>query len=143
LPANWEFTCNATSHTITRLDQISWKLYGQEGNSTWSGQQILFYNNQLSRLFIPLNAAPSSFEVKECLSPFHTISGKAPVVQSWWGISAATLDVNNPLEAAGNGALILLTGKVINMHTCRTASNETVLISPFYYWNPAAWALPI
>ncbi len=136
LPVSFEFTANAATHVIQQVDAIEWKLYGQEGVSSWQGQQNLLYNNVLSRLFIPLSSEPDELEIKECLSPFQTISGKAKLTDSWWGIPAAQLDVNNPLEADGTGALVLLTGKGLSCTHIQQEGDETTLISPFFLLEP-------
>jgi hypothetical protein len=136
LPLHFDFTANATTHTIEKLDPVEWKLYGQKGVSTWQGQQNLLYNAVLSRLFIPLSSAPAEMEIKECLSPFQTISGKAKITNTWWGIPAAQLDINNPLEADGIGALILSAGKGLSCTHIQQEGNETILINPFFLLEP-------
>lgn len=136
LPLNFYFTANAATHNIEQVDAIEWKMYGQDGVSSWNGQQNLVYNNVLSRLLIPMTSQPAELEIKECLSPFQTISGKAALTNTWWGIPAAQLDINNPLEADGNGALVLLAGSGLSTVHEQQEGNDTTLLNPFFLLEP-------
>lgn len=136
LPANWHFKANATTHAIQSLDPVAWKVYGQEGKSNWEGRQDFLYNPALSRLLIPLTSSPTQITIKKCESPFQELSGKANIAESWWGLAAATLDINNPLEAEGNGALLILTDDGLHCTHIGQDGNVSSLSNPFFLLEP-------
>ncbi|PZR26571.1 MAG: hypothetical protein DI535_13610 [Citrobacter freundii] len=136
LPGKFYFTANGTSRTINELDPINWKFYGQDGVSKWDGKQNSTYDTSLSRVLIPVKADTASFEIKECLSPLQTLSGQAAISNSWWGLSAAQLDIANPLEADGQGALVFQTAKGLSCTHNGQDGSESALIAPLFLIEP-------
>ncbi len=132
LPTHWHFTANGTTRSITAIDPIEWNVYGQDAVSSWEGKQTIGYSNELNRVLIPLQTNINSFEIKECLSPFQQLSGVAPLPKSWWGLPAAQLDIANPLEADGSGAMIFQTGRGLSCIHQGQEGNESVLIAPMF-----------
>src|SRR5690606_16627512 len=51
------------------------------------------------------------FEATKYKSPWTNLSGKVPVNKTYWAFAAATLNVSNPVQALGNGAVLLQCGE--------------------------------
>jgi hypothetical protein len=132
LPTHWHFTANGTTRAISAIDPIEWKVYGQEAVSSWDGTQAIAYNSELNRVLIPLKTNIASFEIKESVSPFQQLSGVAPLPRSWWGLPAAQLDIANPLEAEGSGAMIFQTAKGLSCIHQGQEGNESILQAPMF-----------
>ena len=119
LPATFSFSFNTTSALVNSLAEGKWNMYGPDikfglGNTN----QPIEYDASISRLLIPVTSSEAQFSVVKCSSPFNLMNGSAEISKSFWALSAATLDVQNPLQANGNGAYLLkckygLTGKWI------------------------------
>ena len=136
LPATWQISFSAITRVIRQLDSVQWTIYGQEGKSEWKGDQSLLYDPVTSRVLVPLVSEPPMFAVQQCLSPFTTFSNSAPIKNTWWGIPAAIIDVNNTLEADGNGALLMLLKKGLTASKQGSTGADTILINPLLIAQP-------
>ncbi|MEI7664344.1 MAG: hypothetical protein WCK34_19205, partial [Bacteroidota bacterium] len=85
---------------------------------------------------IPLKCDISAFEVNECKSPFNRISGKAAIKESYWGLPAALLDINHPMEAYGSGALIIRCGHGLRSHWSPMSGTDARLGAPQVIGEP-------
>lgn len=114
LPEKISFTFSHSGAQITGAGDASWKLYGQEAAFTFK-QSAPYYLSQFNRVFIPYNINLTEFEINSASSVIP-IKGKAYISQSAWSLACAQLDINNPLEANGAGALMvnLKTGIEVN-----------------------------
>lgn len=137
LPARWQFIANGATRAIKELDPLNWKVYGLAGVSKWEGKQNITYDQSLSRVLIPLKTDIPSFDIQECLSPLQTISGSASISNSWWGLSAAQLDIVNPLEADGSGALVLKTASGLSCTHSGQTGSESQLNTPVFLIEPS------
>ena len=66
---------------------------------------------QFNRVCIPYQSSEARFDATNCLSDVCNLKGSAPIIQSAWSLSCAVLDINNPLEAKGIGAMMIQTDK--------------------------------
>jgi hypothetical protein len=136
LPAKWAFSFTAATHNIVSLDPLSWTIYGQRGNSEWKGDQNILFDVFTNRLLVPMITAQPDFNVSKCLSPFIFLIGTAPIKNSWWGIATAVIDINNTVEADGNGAVILLLDKGLSCTRNAVTGSDTLLPNPFIIAEP-------
>lgn len=91
---------------INAAGNASWSLYGRPAGFSYQSNKQATFSTQLNRVLIPYTSTATIFSVSAVQSPLISLEGQAPVSQSWWGIPAATLDINAPLEAAGAGGMI-------------------------------------
>jgi hypothetical protein len=92
---------------ITAVGASSLKTYQESYNFSFQTNKNPEYSSQLNRILIPLIASNQQFAPKKLASPLLELEGAAALSQSWWGLPAAVLDVNAPLQAAGSGGIIL------------------------------------
>ena len=135
-PESFEFTMNGSGKNIIAIAGASCKIYGQAIDFTWAGNQSVEYNPLLSKIAIPWKYSPDLFEVSSCESPFCTISGKAKIINSWWTLPAAVLDINNPLEADSNGGVIIQCDKGLYASWTNLQNEEAILVQPFIIGEP-------
>ncbi|MEO8794092.1 MAG: hypothetical protein ABI390_01430 [Daejeonella sp.] len=106
LPDKFSFSFNGVGKQIISVSDCSNTIFGQHSNFVFDNNQNSIYNPTLNRVAIPLKSDQTEFTITSCQSPFIQISGTAPVVNSWWSIPAAKIDVASPYEADGNGGLV-------------------------------------
>ena len=111
LPDTWNFTWNGTTKRISTMTIGSavCELYGTSLKFDYQPvpNPALIYNDTFHQILVPWKASVAELSIKSSKSPFVTFSGTAPILNSYWSLPAAVLDVNNPLEAEGNGGLLL------------------------------------
>ncbi|HEU4553787.1 MAG TPA: hypothetical protein VFS25_13180 [Chitinophaga sp.] len=111
LPETWDFTWSGTTKRIATMTigNATCELYGQP--FTFAYQPVpnpaLIYNDTFHQVLVPWMADAPQLTVTSSKSPFVTFSGTAAVLNSYWSLPAAVLDVSHPLEAEGNGGLLL------------------------------------
>ncbi len=94
------------------------------------------YNAFIGRVAIPVHCEDTDFEVQDCKSPFFDFSGKAKIKNSWWTLSVTQLDISNPLEADGNGAIIIECDKGLNAKWTNVQSKTISFTNPFILGEP-------
>jgi hypothetical protein len=107
MPDNFKFHVKGNTKEIHAVGQAKWKVYGQDSSFRFNGNQTCVYNAALNRLAIPMSCSHSTFAALQCLSPFFSLQGAAPIVNSWWTIPSAVIDIQSPLEADGNGGIVI------------------------------------
>jgi hypothetical protein len=107
LPKTFNFTLNHTGQSM-EAGAASWNLYGQAVNFTFDNTRPMRWSPEISRILLPYKADVTEFDILQCKSPVCTISGKAPVVESLWALSAAAININAPLQADGTGAMAVV-----------------------------------
>ncbi|HEY8916826.1 MAG TPA: hypothetical protein VIM87_10315 [Chitinophaga sp.] len=111
LPDTWNFTWNGNTKRISTMTIGSavCELYGSSLKFDYQPvpNPALIYNDTFHQILVPWKASVAELSITSSKSPFVTFSGTAPVLNSYWSLPAAVLDVNNPLEAEGNGGLLL------------------------------------
>lgn len=114
LPDTLEFEFNSTSSKITAVNTGEWNLFKQACSFKWKNT-VGVYNADLVSLFIPFAASVPEFTINESLSPFVQPSGKAKIIDSYWNLPAADLDLSHISPAAGIGAWAMLCNKGITI----------------------------
>ena len=136
LPDTFSFFITATTHNIISLDNLQWRIYGQEGTSNWGGSQQTLFDGTTNRLLIPIESGPPVFSIRTCLSPFQKLSGEAKIRNTWWGIPTAVIDTTKTVEADGNGALLFLFFKGFTCTRKTVIGSDTFLPSPLLIAEP-------
>ncbi|HRO44788.1 hypothetical protein [Agriterribacter sp.] len=125
LPEIWEFSWQNNKCTITQVGPATGEIYGQAvafGFTPASSVTPAYNNNQV---LIPWKTDVNEFSIFKYKSPWTGISGKALIQKSWWAFPAATLNINNPVQATGNGVALLQCGEGWRM-TWNGLQNEDV-----------------
>ncbi len=112
LPDTLEFEFSSTASKITAAADGGWDLFNQTCVFKWKNT-LGVYNADLVSLFIPFAASVPEFTINESLSPFVQPSGKAKIIDSYWNLPAADLDLSHISPAAGIGAWAMLCNKGI------------------------------
>lgn len=107
LPKTLNFTINNTGKSL-EAGAASWNLYGQSINFSFDNTRPMRWSREINRILLPYKADVTELDVLQCKSPVCTITGKAPIVESLWGLSAAAININAPLEADGTGAMAVV-----------------------------------
>ncbi|MEP1258512.1 hypothetical protein [Algoriphagus sp.] len=105
-PGSLKFSFTGASKAqISESGPAQWSVYGQTASFSRTNKAPA-YNAQFSRLLIPYSCSVAVFEPKVQKSPMIELHESASVIESWWGIPAAELDVSAPLEVAGSGGML-------------------------------------
>ncbi|MEP6712340.1 MAG: hypothetical protein ABJA37_07995 [Ferruginibacter sp.] len=106
LPKTLDFTLNNTGQSLT-AGPAGWNLYGQAINFVFDNTRAMRWSPEINRILIPYKADVTAFEVQLCKSSVCAIAGKAVIADTEWGLSAAAININAPLQADGTGAMVL------------------------------------
>jgi len=136
LPVNFQFTYKNNTKKITALSDARWNVYGQKSKFVYQNSQNCVYNAFIGRVAIPIVCQDTSFEVSNCKSPFFTLAGKAKIKNSWWALSVTKLDIANPLEADGNGAIIIECGTGLDAAWSNLQNKNISFVEPFILGEP-------
>jgi hypothetical protein len=136
LPHKFQFSYKNNAKTITAITESNWNVYGQKSKFTYQNSQNCIYNPAIGRLAIPVKCDSTDFEVSNCQSPFFTFSGNAKIKNSWWALSVTKIDIANPLEADGNGALIVECDKGLVAKWTNLQNKSVSFVNPFILGEP-------
>jgi hypothetical protein len=107
LPGQLAFHFSTSGSTLDVVAQAQWKVYGHEATFKWDKLKPAVYDDLPHRILIPLKCSTPDFKVHDSQSPFHTVTGEAPIIDSSWALPAAPIDVPNPTAASGIGAILI------------------------------------
>ena len=136
LPEKFKFSYKNAAKQIISVGNAAWNIYGQKSKFVYQHAQNAVYNAFIGRVAIPIHCNNPEFEVQDCKSPFFNFSGKAKVKSSWWALSVTKLDIANPLEADGNGAIIMECDKGLNAKWTNLQSKTISFTNPFILGEP-------
>ena len=136
LPGNFKFTFQNNTKFINSVGNASWKVYGQQSKFTYQNAQNCVYNSFIGRVAIPFHCENSDFEASDCQSPFFRLKGSAKIKNSWWALSVTALDITKPLEADGNGALMVECEKGLTGKWTGLQNKSVAFTNPFILGEP-------
>jgi hypothetical protein len=136
LPASFSFTLAAGHETVTQLGDASWTLYGQRIDFNFRPGPSPTYEPQLLSVLIPLSASVGEIEIGAVESPFAEVTGRAPIHRAGWTLPVATIDVANPVEAAGIGGLAVQTDAGLTLNWRGLRDGPVRLPSPWIALAP-------
>ena len=113
LPLHFSFSFVTPAAKIISIADASWGLYGSANTFHYDPGQVPFYNPVLNSILIGFKVTDPTFIVSKCDSPFFTIKGKAPILDGYWELPVATIDITKPNTATGTGALAVVCGTPI------------------------------
>ena len=141
LPPNFAFHFGAGARALETIGTASWRTFGHEAEFVWRNSQATSFDKTLQRVFIPLSVSTPKFAATENLSPFHTLSGEAPISGGFWALPAAAIDVANPSPAQGTGALLIRLGAGLSSQWPGLKGGSLNLPHPYLLAAPGRIAL--
>jgi hypothetical protein len=141
LPRQLAFHLTGQSQALDEVAPASWQVYGAGAEFDWNPQAQPAYDAVLHRVVIPCNYSRPAFEVVECLSPFETVAGEAPVTASGWAVPAAPIDVLHPTPAAGIGGLLIRLGPGLTSAWAGLQGGALNLTQPYLLADPGRLAI--
>ena len=136
LPDNLKFNFRNISKEIVAVSNANWKVYGQECEFVYQNNQNCIYNPAIGRVAIPIQCTSSDFTISDCQSPFFNLNGSATIKNSWWALAVTKLDIAHPLEADGNGAIIIECDKGLDAKWTNLRNKSISLMDPFILGEP-------
>jgi hypothetical protein len=136
LPDSFQFSYEKKKINIDAIGRISWTIYGQSNRFSYNNNQKCVYNSSVGRVGIPITCRPTGFTVSQCESTFFNLSGSTEIINSWWTLSVTKIDISYPLEAAGNGAIVIEGGKGLIAKWTGLQNKPVSLMHPFILGEP-------
>lgn len=136
LPTNFQFSVKNNTKTIVALGESKWSVYGQKSKFVYQNAQNCVYNAFIGRIAIPVHCMDTDFSVSDCKSSFFNLSGSAKIKNSWWALAVTKLNINNPLEADGNGAIIIECDKGLDAKWSNLQNKSISFVNPFILGEP-------
>ena len=109
LPRSFSLHFSAQAHALDEVGDARWKLYGHELRFARRGDEPASYDPVLQRVLVPFAASAESLHIDRTRSTFHTVAGNARIARSAWALPVATIDITQPPEAQGTGAMLVQT----------------------------------
>ena len=109
LPEHLSFHFSGLGRTIDAVGNAHWNLYGQDLEFTWNSKTQTTYDPILQRIVFPFTASEQTLRIRQNHSQFNTVSGVADIVRSAWALPVAAIDITQPTEASGTGAMLVQT----------------------------------
>ncbi|MCM3872800.1 MAG: hypothetical protein ND895_19135 [Pyrinomonadaceae bacterium] len=136
LPEMLSFHFSAAGRTFDEISSARWDVFGHRASFDWNRAGTPVYDNLTHRVLIPFNCSATTFEVRSCNSPFHTVRGRAPIKKSAWALPAAPIDIVHPTAASGIGALLVGCGEGLTSAWKGLRDGELNLTQPFVMAEP-------
>lgn len=107
LPENLSFHFSGQGRTIDEAGGASWNLYGQTLGFKWDNQAQATFDPVLRRIVFPYSTAQQTLQIIQAESKFNRLNHSALINRRAWALPVATIDINQPTEAAGIGAMLV------------------------------------
>jgi hypothetical protein len=151
LPRSFAFHFSALGHAIDGVGDARWELYGQELQFARRANDAATYDPLLQRVLVPFAPSEGEVRIRSARSEFHILGGTAEIVRSAWALPIAAIDITQPPEAQGTGAILVQTnqglfdawpklqGGPLNFaHPAFLVSPGSILLADFTNGNPHA-----
>ncbi len=109
LPEHLSFHFSGQGRAVDAVGNAEWELYGQTLQFSWNSQAQTSYDPLLQRVVFPFTVSEQTLQIRRRQSQFHTISGAASMIRSAWALPVAAIDISQPTEALGTGAMLVQT----------------------------------
>jgi hypothetical protein len=136
LPDHLQFSFKNVTKNLVAVSNANWNVYGQASDFTFQNVQDCIYNPFIGRIAIPMHCGNQDFAVGDCQSPFFTLKGSARIKNSWWALSVTKINIASPLEADGNGAIIVECDKGLDATWTNLQNKSIFLVNPFVLCEP-------
>lgn len=107
LPENLSFHFSGQGRTIDEAGGASWNLYGQTLGFKWDNQAQATFDPVLRRIVFPYSTSEQTLQIIQAESKFNRLNHSALINRRAWALPVATIDINQPTEAAGIGAMLV------------------------------------
>ena len=111
LPRSFAFHFSANGHAIDTVGDARWELYGQELQFTRRANDAASYDPLLQRVLVPFASSDEALRIRRARSEFHVLGGTADIARSAWALPVAAIDITQPPEAQGTGAMLVQTNQ--------------------------------
>ncbi|HEX8031652.1 MAG TPA: hypothetical protein VF491_24455, partial [Vicinamibacterales bacterium] len=151
LPRHFAFHFSAQAHAIDAVGDARCRLYGNDLQFAPRGNDPASYDAALQRVLVPFDASAETLRIDRTRSEFHALSGRARIARSAWALPVAAIDITQPPEAQGTGAMLVQTnagliGTWTNLkggglhlaHPAFILSPGAILLADFTNGNPHA-----
>lgn len=133
LPTEFSFTNNA----VSKIGAVNAALFSNTFSAPENSQPGRKFFAQQKRLGLSLNMNEDPLlAVSETQSPLIDIYGAAAITALWWALPLAEIQLGQPLEADGNGALLLECGEGLSANVKETGKDVVYLKSPQFLLEP-------
>lgn len=136
LPALCEIELANGHGTITRVGDAKWTLYGQPVDFSARQNPVPTWEPVLLSVFVPFTVSEPAVVLRAVASPFATPHGRASIERGGWTLPAATIDVANPIAAAGIGGLAVRAREGLTMAWRGLRDGPVTLPSPWVALAP-------
>ncbi|MDB5133533.1 MAG: hypothetical protein JWP37_136 [Mucilaginibacter sp.] len=110
LPTQFSFNLTESGIGIVSIAQASWQLYGSVNTFQYDPGQSPIYNPVLNGIYIGCKVSDPTFTVSQCDSTFFTIKGTSPILDGYWELPVAAIDITLANVATGTGSLAVICG---------------------------------
>ena len=142
LPETLQFSWNGPSKKVTALSigNASAEMYGQAYNFSYNRNEIpaISYNSLLKVVAFKWKSDRDEFTINKNSSSFISLSESCPIINSYWVLPAAELDVVKPVQAEGNGGVFFECGKGLRGSWSNLENGDARLIKPFIIGLPGS-----
>jgi hypothetical protein len=133
LPIEFAFNNNG----IVKVGGVSVTVFGNSLSAPENARPNIKFFAQQRRLGISLNLSQEPvFVANKTESPLFNIRGRAAITAFWWALPLAQIQLMQPLEADGNGALLLECGDGLFANIKGTGRDEIALVNPQFLIEP-------
>jgi len=133
LPAEFSFNNNG----VSKVGSVNTTIFGNKLSAPVNTAPNIKYFEQQKRIGFSLNLAEDPLlTISETQSPLIDINGQAPINTLWWALPLAEIQLLQPLEADGNGALLIECGEGLAANIKNTDNQEIYLKSPQFLIEP-------
>jgi hypothetical protein len=136
LPDTVAFTLSNGHGAITSLANAGWTVYGQSSVFTRDAAAVPTWEPALAAVLIPYAVSVPRVDIDIVKSPWASVAGTALVTRAGWMLQVATIDVTNPIEAAGIGGLAVHVGAGLTIGWRGLRDGPVTLPAPWIAFVP-------
>ena len=130
LPTQFSFTLTDSIISIVSISQASWNLYGCASTFQYAPAQTPVYNVVQNAIYIGCTVSATTFTMNQCTSPFFTLQGSAPVIDGYWELPVAGIDITQANTASGIGSLAVLCSPGLQANWTGLKGGSATLLFP-------------
>ena len=136
LPEHLSFHFSGQGRTIDAVGNAKWNLYGQALDFTWDSKAQATYDPLLQRIAFPYTASEQTLQIRQSKSQFNTVSSKADIIRTAWVLPVASIDITQPTEASGTGAMLAQTSEGLDNVWQKLEGGGINLVNPGFLVSP-------
>jgi hypothetical protein len=110
LPTQFSFSITEAGLQIQGFTDASWELYGSANTFQYDPNQVPIYNPVLNGIYLGCKVTAPKFVVTKSASAYFKVRGNSPIIDGYWELPVAVINIAQVNTAAGTGALAALCG---------------------------------